>query len=94
MKTSAIHYLELVDENPDSSETMCVIAEDILDKFGDKVQNGWVLLVGDGKTYTHLMNIKKQYSSAFQKLSLQKKLYLHLQCRWCKSVVNIRCVTI
>ena len=65
---STIHYLELVDENPDSSETMCIIAEDILDKFGDKVQNGWVLLVGDGKTYKHLMNIKKQYSLALEKL--------------------------
>ena len=47
---------------------MCVIAEDILDKFGDEVQNGWVLLVGDGKTYKHLMSIKKQYSSALKKL--------------------------
>ena len=65
---STVHYLELVDENPDSSETMCLIAEDILDKFGDEVQNGWVLLVGDGKTYKHLMNIKKQYSSALEKL--------------------------
>ena len=65
---STVHYLELVDENPDSSETMCVIAEDILNKFSDKVQNGWVLLVGDGKTYKHLMNIKKQYSSALKKL--------------------------
>ena len=50
---STIYYLELIDENPDSSETMCYIEEDILDKFGDKVQNGWVLLVGDGKTYKH-----------------------------------------
>ena len=65
---STVHYLELVDENPDSSETMCVVTEDILNKFGDKVQNGWVLLVGDGKTYKHLMNIKKQYSSALEKL--------------------------
>ena len=48
-------------------ETMTLVAEDVLDKF-DNVQNGYVLLVGDGKTYKHLMNIKKQYSTALQKL--------------------------
>ena len=64
---STIHYLELVDEAPDSSETMSLIAEQLLEKFGD-IQNGWVVLVGDGKTYKHLMNIKKQYSTALQKL--------------------------
>jgi len=31
-----------------SSETICYIVED---KFGDTAQNGWVLLVGDRKTY-------------------------------------------
>jgi len=30
---SNVHYLELVDENPDSCETKSVIAEDILEKF-------------------------------------------------------------
>jgi len=58
--------MELVDENPDSEETM---AQDI-DKFGKGSQQGWVMLGlgGDGKTYKHLMSIKNQYGSALQKL--------------------------
>ena len=64
---SRVHYLELVDENPDSDKTMSLIAEDLLEKF-DNVQSGWVVLVGDGKTYQHLMSIKRQYGRALNKL--------------------------
>ena len=28
--------------------TLSLVAEDILDKFGNDVQEGWVVLVGDG----------------------------------------------
>ena len=52
-RTSAVHYMELLDENPDCAETMSVVAEDLLAKF-DGIQDGWVVLVGDGKTYRHL----------------------------------------
>ena len=55
---SRIQYLEVVDKNPDSHETMTVIAEDLLEKFDNEVQNGWVILLGDVETYQHLMNIK------------------------------------
>ena len=65
---SKIHYMELVNENPDSDDTMSLIAEDIIDKLGSTVQDGWVVIVGDGKTYQHLRNIKQMYSGAFQKL--------------------------
>ena len=65
--SSTVHYMELVDENPDCMETMSLVAEDLLAKF-DAVQDGWVILVGDGKSYRHLMNIKKQYSTALRKL--------------------------
>ena len=47
-----------MNENPDSDETMCIVADDLLEKFNIEEQDGWVLLVGDGKLYQHLMNIK------------------------------------
>jgi len=48
--------MELVDENPDSDATMMSIAE-LLEEL--KYQEyEYVILVGDGKTYEHLMNIK------------------------------------
>ena len=66
---STVYYMELLNENPDCDETMSLVAEDLLNKF-DSIQDGWVVLVGDGKTYKHLMNIKKQYNTALQKLLL------------------------
>ena len=60
--------MELVNENPDSDETMALIAEDLLNNFNVEGQDGWVILVGDGKTYQHFMNIKRQYKTPFEKL--------------------------
>ena len=37
---------------------MSLVAEDLLAKF-DALQDGWVILVGDGKSYRYLVNIKK-----------------------------------
>ena len=60
--------MELVDENPDSDETMAQIGEDLLERFSTGAQQGWVVLVGDGKTYEHLMNVKRQYGHTLKKL--------------------------
>ena len=65
LQASKVRYMELVNENPDSDKTISLVAEDILDKFGNNVQDRWVVLVGDCKTYQHLMNVKQTYGEAF-----------------------------
>jgi hypothetical protein len=49
---SHIYYLELLDENADSVETMSVVAEMIIEKMKTSTQES-VVLVGDGKTFVH-----------------------------------------
>ena len=44
-QSSQVYYMELADENPDSDETMSLIAEELLDKFGSETQDGWVVMV-------------------------------------------------
>jgi len=51
IQPSQIYCMELVNENTDSDETMCIVTEDLLEKFNITEQDGWVILVGDGKTY-------------------------------------------
>lgn len=65
---SKVYYMELVDENPDSEETMAIVAEDLLDKLRTFVNKGWVLLVDNGKTYQHLMKVKRQYGTSLERL--------------------------
>ena len=65
---SNIYYMELLDENPDSSDTMKHLAEILLETTSSVHQDRYVVLVGDGKTYEHLMQIKRMYGSELQKL--------------------------
>lgn len=57
-----------MDENPDSSETMRYVSEMLLHIYDTSEQSGFVLLTGDGKTYEHLMEVKKLYGKALEKL--------------------------
>ena len=59
-----IYYLELIDENADSHETMLEVSELVQEKLLSDSQK-WVVLVGDGKTYEHLRKIKRVYGSDF-----------------------------
>ena len=65
---SIIYYMELVDENPDSADTMRCVSDLLLHTAVSKYQDDYVVLVGDGKTYQHLMQIKQTYGSLLTKL--------------------------
>ena len=47
-RVSHIHYMELLNENADSQETMLHISDYVLSELHSQYQDGWVLLVGDG----------------------------------------------
>ncbi len=68
VEKSTIYYTELVDENPDSTDTMRFVAELMLGTATSESQGGYVILVGDGKTYQHLIEVKKIYGVLFKKL--------------------------
>ena len=65
--SSTIYYMEILDENADSEETMSQVAEILIEKFSSASQK-WVILVGDGKTYEHLLKVKRLYGSALENL--------------------------
>ena len=62
---SRIYYMELLDEHPD---TMKHVSEILLHKASSSHQDKYVLLIGDRKTYEHLMNIKRLYGAKLDQL--------------------------
>ena len=69
---SKIHTLEIIDENADNDQTILQVAKDLVDKFSVSDHQNYVILVGDGKTYEHLMCIKRQYGGALGNYSFSQ----------------------
>ena len=65
---SNLYYMELLDEHPDSSDTMRHVPDILLQHASSKSQEDFVVLIGDGKTYEHLMDIKRLYGAELDKL--------------------------
>lgn len=63
---STVYYMDLMDECADSDETLMSISEQLLQDF--KTKQDYTILVGDGKTYQHLMKIKKMHGTALKQL--------------------------
>ena len=66
--TSNLYYMELLDEYPDSSDKMRHVSNILLQHASSKHQDDYIVLIGDGKTYEHLMDIKRLYGSEVDKL--------------------------
>jgi hypothetical protein len=60
--------MDILNENPDSEETMVDVAEQLLGEF--QGTQDYTVVVGDGKTYMHLMNTKKMYLSMLKKVMI------------------------
>lgn len=68
LSPSRIHYMEIIDENPDNNDTMKNIAEMLFENAASIHQDNYIVIVRDGKTYDHLIQIKNLYGAALQKL--------------------------
>ena len=62
-------YMYVMDEPPDNKETIKLFLHDISIKFGINKTLKHLVVVGDGKTYDHLIHIKDEYGDLFSWLS-------------------------
>ena len=60
--------MELIDENPDSTETLGQVAELLLCSLNSEYREEYVILIGDGKIYQHLKELKTIYGIPLEKL--------------------------
>ena len=67
---STVYYMDLLDENADSDDTMAEVAEMIIDEITAGGVQKHVLLIGDGKTYDHLCKVKQLYGSTLSNVLL------------------------
>ena len=71
--------MEILDENPDFNDTMRHLSEFLLEQVSSDHQGKYIVLVGDRKTYHHLMKIKFLYGSELQKLLIFLVIGTHLR---------------
>ena len=58
-----------MDENADSDETLMLVTEKLMYELKKiKDRNSYLIVVGDGKTYEHLNNIKCHYELELDRL--------------------------
>jgi hypothetical protein len=61
IETSNICYLGLLDEHCDSKDTVMTVLGKLYEKMEVGTKYKYLVVVGDGKTYYHLQNLKDEY---------------------------------
>ena len=68
--SSVIHYMEIVNENPDSEETMLHLAEDLVSTIQSSSQQEWQEMDKSDETVTKVTALQSQ-----EKRMLKQKLF-------------------
>jgi hypothetical protein len=61
--SSQFTSLAILDESADSKETVLKVVNILHEKFQVGICTDFVLIVGDGKSYDHLIKLKSEYGS-------------------------------
>ena len=62
-ENSKINYLYVLQENADNRETIKNILYKLYHELGIKKRLNYLVIVGDGKTYDHLVSFKNEFTS-------------------------------
>ena len=60
-------YIDIINENADSRETMENVLERLYATMGLNSHLKYLVVVGDGKTYDHLLKLKTEYGDSLIK---------------------------